>query len=154
MDKEKDTSHVLQELQNVTSLTESLKVINNNDGNFTDMTFSKYFNQYLASNQTLKLSNIVNDSGLTRTYGYAVVNGEKKGSRDRIIALCFAAGMTFDETNHALKYAGHNELYARGKRDAVIIAAINTRNNPSSNCKTVTDLSILLDEMGFEPLDI
>ena len=154
MKEEKSTDAVLKRLNSVTTLSEGLKTISANDDSFVDMSFSDYFNQYLANHQSLKLSTIIKDSGVSRQYAYDVVNGVKSASRDRIIALCFAAGMNLNETNHALIYAKHNALYARSKRDANIIVAINSKSIGSKTCLTATDLSILLDEQGQEPLDI
>ncbi len=154
MQKEKDTASVLQSLKNVTTLSAGLNAISQNTGNFTEMSFSDYFNRYLADHQDLKLSAIIKDSGVSRQYAYDVINGIKSASRDRIIALCFAAGMDLDETNHALIYAHHNTLYAKNRRDAVMIVAITSKAGGSNACSSVTDLSILLDEQGHDPLNI
>lgn len=154
MQKEKDTASVLQSLKNVTTLSGGLSAISENDCNFVEKSFSQFFNQYLADHQNLKLSTIIKDSGVSRQYAYDVINGVKSASRDRIIALCYAAGMDLEETNHALIFAKHNALYAKNRRDAVIIVAITSKTNGSNACLTATDLSMLLDEEEQEPLDI
>ena len=154
MEKEKETSEVLQELNNVTTLSSGVNMINSNDIDFTYTSFTDFFNKYLSEHQDLKLSTIVKDSGLSRQYAYAIINGERSGNRDRIIALCFAAGMNLDEINHALIYAKHPALYAKNKRDALIILAINSKQRGSQEYLTSTDLSIFLDEQDQPPLDI
>ncbi len=154
MQKEKDTASVLQSLKNVTTLSDGLNAISENYNSFVEMSFSQFFTQYLADHQDLKLANIIKDSGVTRQYAHDVIKGVKSASRDRIIALCFAAGMDLDETNHALIFAKHTALYARNPRDAVVIVAIRSKMSGSKACLTATDLSILLDEQEHEPLDI
>ena len=154
MQKEKDTAFVLNELNNATTLSSGLNMINNDTIEFKNLSFSDFFNNYISEHQELKLANIIKDSGLSRQYAYDIINGKRAGSRDRIIALCFAAGMDLNVTNHALKNAKHHELYAKDKRDAIIILAINSKRNGSHDYVTATDLSILLDEQNQEPLNI
>ncbi len=154
MREEKDTAMVLEELNNATSMRKGLHSIEENNDNFVKISFGEYFNRYQANHSELKLADIIRDSGLDRKYAYAVANDTRKANRDKIIALCFAAGMNLDEMNHALIYAGHNALYARDKRDALIILAINGKCRGDKDYVTATDLSILLDENGQEPLDI
>ena len=153
MQEEKDTACVLEEIKNA-ALSGGLNVIKANENNFKDISFSKFFNDYLASHQNLKLSSIINDSGITRQHAHAIINGDKNGNRDKIIALCFAAGMNLDETNHALIYAKHSALYSKDRRDSYIIYAITKKETGSREYVTATDLSILLDEEGQSPLDI
>ena len=50
-------------------------------------------------------------------------NGEFT-EEDKLIALCFGMMLDIDETDDLLKYAGYNPLYARNKRDSIIIFAI------------------------------
>ena len=154
MREEKDTSKVLEELNNATSLRKGLSSIEENKDNFLNVSFGAYFNRYLANHSERKLADIIRDSGLDRKYAYAVANDTRNANRDKIIALCFAAGMNQDEMNHALIYAGHNALYARNKRDAIIILAINSKCRGDKEYVTATDLSIFIDEQGQEPLDI
>lgn len=154
MDKKKNTEFVLNELNNAHSISKGLKTIENNQELFHDKSFSSYFNDYLANHQELKTAQIIKDSCLSRKYAYEIINGTKKASRDRIIALCFAAHMNLDEVNHALIYAGHNQLYAKNMRDAVIILVINQSYRGNSEYKTITELNILLDEQNQIPLDI
>ena len=47
--------------------------------------------------------------------------------RDLILRLCIAGHFSLDETNRALKLYGMSELYAKEKRDACIIVAVNNR---------------------------
>ena len=154
MRKEKDTTFILNELNSAKSLSEGMKKMSELNDSFTSMSFSDYFNEFLGSHQRKSLSDIVRDSGLSRQYAYDVINGKKNANRDKIIALCLSANMNLEETKHSLIYAGHNELYSRNKRDATIILVINAKQSGSKDYPTVTDVSIFLEEKGFEPLDI
>lgn len=154
MKKEDDTAFVLEELNNATTLSGGLNAISCNEESFCDICFRDFFNQYLANHRNIKLANIIKDSGLSRQYAYQILNGTKKANRDRILALCFAAGMNLDEINHALIYAKHNPLYAKNKRDAIIIVAINSKCRGANDYATATDLSLLLDEQGQTALVI
>ena len=153
MQEEKDTACVLEEIKKAAT-SGGLKGIKANENNFKELSFSKFFNDYLASHQDLKLSSIINNSGITRQHAHAIINGDKNGNRDKIIALCFAAGMNLGETNHALIYAKHSALYSKDRRDSYIIYAITKKETGSREYITATDLSLLLDEEGQAPLDI
>lgn len=60
-------------------------------------------------------------AGLNRAYVGNIVRGRNNDpSRDVLIAICLAIGTTVDEVQHLLRYAGHNPLYVRRKRDVII----------------------------------
>ena len=63
-------------------------------------------------------------SGIARTYYYQILDGTRHPGRDKVIILCLAAELSLDQTQKGLILAGHNPLYARSKRDAVLIYAI------------------------------
>lgn len=150
---EKDTEFYLNKLNSAKSTSEGLNIINDSSLEYSSHSFSEFFNEYLGLHPELKLSDIVRASGLSRQYAYEVINGNKNASRDKLIALCFAAGMNLCETDHALTYAKVGKLYAKDKRDAVLMLAIKMKSH-ENNCKNVTELNILLDEQGQDPLDI
>jgi len=154
MREEKDTSMVLEELNNATTLKKGISSIEENKDNFVKISFGDFFNRYLADHKDLKLADIIRDSGLSRQYAYSVADGTKNASRDRIIALCFAAGMNKDEMDHALIHAGHSALYPKDNRDAYIIVAIASKCRGDKEFRTADDLSLFLDEQGQDPLDI
>ncbi|MCR5848092.1 MAG: hypothetical protein K6G75_08240 [Lachnospiraceae bacterium] len=152
--KEPITKDVLDELNNAKTTKEGLSIIENKVEAYPDMTFKNFFDNYLAAHQNITLAEIINRSNVSRNYAYEVIGGKKKGGRDKIIALCFAAGMNYDETNHALKYSGNNELYAKNNRDAIIIFAFNMMNNNNPDCKTIMQLNELLSKRNCAELDI
>ena len=145
---EPSTNDVLKTLENVKTASEGLNYINENVKSTPDMTFKAFFDKFLADHPEKSISKIATDARLSRTYGYEIINGSKKGSRDKIIALCFSAGMNLNEANHALTYSGNSQLYAKNSRDAVIILAFNQRKTYNS----VMKLNDLLVENGFDEL--
>ena len=85
---------------------------------------SDYLNEYIGK-KGLLVSDIVKNSGLSRDYAYAILNGNRKNpTKDRIIALCLAIHMNLVETQRALKICGM-VLYSKNKRDAALIICIN-----------------------------
>lgn len=80
-------------------------------------------------------------------YGYKLLSEQKHTrQRDVILRLCFASHLTLDEMQRALKLYGLAPLYARTRRDAVLMIAANTEQY---DIQSVNDL---LTEHGMEPL--
>ena len=85
---------------------------------------SDYLNEYIAK-KNLLVADVVKNSCMSKDYAYALLNGNRKNpTKDRIIALCLAIGMSLLETQRALKICGM-VLYSKNKRDAAIIICIN-----------------------------
>lgn len=71
--------------------------------------------------------------------GYKLLAEEKRTKqRDYILRICYATGMTLDETQRALTLYGMAPLYARIPRDAVLMIAFNQHKG------NVFDVNILL----------
>lgn len=72
----------------------------------------------------LERKDVVVKSGLNGTYPYQIFDGKKTAGRDKLIQLAFGFPLSLDETQHLLKYGGHNELYVKVKRDAYVMFAL------------------------------
>ena len=83
------------------------------------------------------------NSQIERTYVAHILNGDRKLSREACIALALSGKFTLDEANTLLKYAGHNQLYARDPRDGVLIFAF-------AKGLTVLDTNYELHELGLD----
>lgn len=80
-------------------------------------------------------------------YGYKLLSGEKvTRQRDVILRICYAAKLTLEETQTALKKYGMMELYPRVKRDSLLMVIFNER--PGS----IIDVNETLKNNGLEPL--
>ena len=84
---------------------------------------------------------------ISEGYGYKLLSGEKHTKqRDVILRVCYGAGFSLRETQIALKKYGMPELYAKDKRDVLIMIAFNERPG------NIIDLNTMLKEHGLEPL--
>lgn len=86
-------------------------------------TFAEYFNTYLTSHQILD-AEVIKRSLIPRTYAYQILNGTKNPGRNKVLALCIAAKMNYEETGRALALADVGKLYPRRKDDSIIIFAL------------------------------
>lgn len=85
--------------------------------------------QQLMDEKGISVSMITKRIDTSASNIYKFINGEKKGSKDFMIRLACAVGMTVEETNCLLKYAGFSRLYAKDKRDALIIYGMEHNKN-------------------------
>lgn len=69
----------------------------------------------------LKRAAVIKAAGLNETFGYQIFKGERQGSRNKMLQLAFAMGLSLQETNRLLQAARVNELYPKDRRDAIII---------------------------------
>lgn len=141
-DAEITTGRLVDILQNVKSEKDAAKFIQEHTVG-TYHSFPEYFNDYIVRNQ-LDLSQVKERSGISRNYIYNILNGDRKPGRDKILALCIAAGMTFSEINKGLRIAGEGTLYPKNERDARIVIAVNNRIN------NIVELNLLLEEAGLD----
>lgn len=108
-------------------------------------TLSSYFEDYIKEHGLTK-KDLVRNSLLDRTYGYQILSGMRTPSRDKILALCLAAKMSFPEIQRALEIAKEGILYPKEPRDAAIILCIH------NNMYNVSDINMYLDQNGFSPI--
>lgn len=83
--------------------------------------------EYLTSlleDKGLERPAVIKEAGIDATFGYQIFKGSRGASRDKVLAICLVMGCNLRETNRALKVSGSNELYARNRRDVIIIYAI------------------------------
>ena len=110
--------------------------IRNATGNMITSSLSEHLN-LLLSQKGIKKADVVRGSLLDRAYVYQIFSGEKTPSRDKLIAIAFGLKLSDDETQKMLKISGNRELYARDKRDALILFALQHK-------KTIWDTNELL----------
>ncbi len=108
------------------------------------LSFSEYFSAYLRTHNLLE-SEVIHNSQIQRNYAYQILNGTKNPGRDKVLALCLAANMTYEDTQRALGLADVGKLYPRRTRDSIIIFALERQLN-------IQQTNELLFEEGEEPL--
>lgn len=87
---------------------------------YQDLTFSGYL-EHLMQSKDLKKPQVIKASGLGESFAYQIFAGYKNPSRDKLLALAIGMQLTFPECQRFLKLAGVSELYAKNRRDAVLI---------------------------------
>lgn len=85
-----------------------------------DMDLSGYLGQLLRQKCRRKID-VIHDANLNETFGYQIFSGDRHPSRNKTLQLAFAMPCTVRETQRMLKHAGSNELYAKNRRDAIIL---------------------------------
>lgn len=78
----------------------------------------------LLDEKGLVRSKVVGESGVGDTYGYQIFTGLRHPGRDKLLQVLLPMGCTLQEVNRALQAGGHNELYPKNRRDAIIIFCI------------------------------
>lgn len=110
--------------------------------------FNVYLSGILTENR-ISISRLIEQSSINRNYGYNIIGGSRKNpSRDKVLALCIGAEMTYEQTQEALDMAKAGRLYHKDPRDIHIAAAINRK------IRNVLDLNLILEKNDLNPLDV
>ena len=108
--------------------------------------FSVYIKNILASKKITQQTVFLN-ADIPERYGYKLLSGEKRTKqRDIILRICYAAELSLEETQRALKKYGMAELYAKFQRDALLMIIFNERPG------NIIEVNSLLKQNGMEPL--
>lgn len=105
--------------------------ISDNEDRFVSVTFSDFLSEMLQKYGTTKAEIFKRADMTGDNYGYEMFNkdNKKKFSRDKVIRLALGFPLSIDETQKALKLSGSNPLYARNKRDSIIMIGIHKGMN-------------------------
>ena len=117
-----------------------------NAGSLNEEEFTVYVKNIL-SEKKIKLSKVFLLADITERYGYKLLSGEKRTrQRDIILRICYAAEMSLEQTQRALKKYEMPQLYAKQPRDALLMIIFNERPGD------IIDVNEILNEHGMEPL--
>jgi hypothetical protein len=100
----------------------------------------------LLEKHDLKKSQCIEVANLQRNYGYQIFSGERTPSRDKLLALCFAMHLTLDEIHALLCSTGYADLYAKNKRDSILIFGITKE-------LSLIEINELLYELGEDVIE-
>ncbi len=107
-----------------------------------------YYMKNVLAEKRIKLKDVYIAADVSESYGSKIIRMEKHTkNRDFIIRLCIGGHFSWKQTDKALRLYGFNELYAKNKRDACIIVALNNR---IFDLYRVNDM---LEEQGLSPLE-
>ena len=80
--------------------------------------FRQYFHS-LPAVQNMDSGDLIQKSGLERSYYYQVMKGTRRPGRDKVLRLCMGAGLTLRQTTRALELSGNAPLYPKNRRDII-----------------------------------
>ena len=101
----------------------------------------------IINNRKFQYKDMYSFAGVSEKYGEKILNMEKHTkNRDLIIRFCIAGHFLLNEINTALKLYNMKPLYAKDKRDACIIVAVNNRKY------NLCDIDNMLEKQGFVKL--
>ena len=80
-----------------------------------------YYLTLLFSRKNVTKAALAKNACMSEVYLHQVFAGKRNPSRNRIICICFGLGASLEETQNFLKHCGHAQLYAKSKRDAIVI---------------------------------
>lgn len=95
--------------------------------------------QELLAEKGLKQADVVREASLNPTFGWQVFVGQRGASRNKVLQIALAMRLELREANRLLKIAGHNELYCKVRRDAIIIFCIDKRYTLQETNETLYD---------------
>lgn len=110
-----------------------------------DLDFVSYLEACLEK-KDLKKSKVIEKTNLQKNYAYQICNGTKKGSKEKIIQLALAMRLNLHDTNNLLSLSNNGLLYAKVKKDAILIYALQHHYN-------LFKTNELLFAHGFDALD-
>lgn len=125
---ENETVELMRILKNIDDesyLDEFVKITSTN---FSDLSLPNFF-QNICKEKGISKSDLIKNAEIDRTYGYQILNGTKKPSRDKLLKLCISASLDIEESNKALKLGNVGQLYPKNPRDSIIIFGINKKLN-------------------------
>lgn len=88
-----------------------------------ELDMAAFLNAKLAE-KGLRKSKVIKAAQLNETFGYQIFSGQRKAGRDKVLALAFALGLDLKEARQLLAHANVGDLYAKNRRDAIIMFCI------------------------------
>ena len=116
----KETDDLKQQLMQTADLDSFLS---ENSGNFNDKTIQELINALYVKTDMTK-AELARRSGVSTVYLHQLFSGRRNPSREKLICIAIGLGASLDETQEMLRRSGFAELYAKDKRDAIIIFGI------------------------------
>lgn len=129
----KETKEMLEQLKTAESLDGYLR---ENEDQLVDGTIREQLETALRETGLSK-AEVLRRAEINDIYGYQLFAGSRKPSRDKLIALCIGMSLTLDRTQALLKATGFAPLYAKNKRDSILIFGI-------QNNQTVLEINTAL----------
>lgn len=94
--------------------------LSENEGEFTERGLQELLGR-LFDRRGISKAALAQESGMSEIYLHQIFAGRRSPSRGRLISLSFGLRATLEETQELLRRASLARLYARRRRDAIII---------------------------------
>ncbi len=139
----KNTEILFNEIKESTNIYTFLQ---ENTNSFNKMSFGSYLTSLLEIKK-IKKTSLLYITGLSKSFIYAILKGDRLPSRDTVINLGFCIEANLEEMHQLLKYSGHMPLYAKDHRDAIMIFGIKQKMSLTKVNDILYDLNI--DMVGW-----
>lgn len=84
----------------------------------------QYYLADLLNEHHISSAEFIRQMNIERSYGYQILNGNRKPSREILIKAAILLQLSLDETQRLLKIGNRNILYPRIKKDAIAVFSI------------------------------
>ena len=117
---QKETEDIRRELAEAPNLEEYLS---ENQEYFSNKSVPELLDE-LYHKTDLSKAELARRSGMSSVYLHQIFSGRRNPSRDKLICLSIGMGSDLEDVQTLLRRCGFAELYAKDKRDAVILYGI------------------------------
>lgn len=112
---------------------------------FLDEDIRQFFDDLLEETGQKK-GDVIRKANLSRTYGYQLMEGRRRGKRDYYLLLALAMSLDLKTTQRMLSVTRCGPLHPLIKRDAAVIFSINHGYD-------IMQTYSFMSSLGLEPLD-
>lgn len=117
----KDTTELMDALKKCSEFGE---YYSENRESMVRSTLAEYLNK-LADEKNIKKNEVFGKAEISEVYGYQIFSGQRTNpTREKLICLSVAMGLSLEETQNVLQVAGYSKLYPKNPRDCVIIYGV------------------------------
>ena len=139
--KNTKTDVLNQKLNDDISFTEFL---NENVKDFLDVPLCRYL-KVLIQKRGYTKAQVIRDSGINRRFFFDILADKRKPARNYVLRILIALKIPLKNIQWLLRATGYAQLYARDRRDSVIIYCINHRIS-------VDECNAMLKRINFEEI--
>jgi len=118
---EKSTGELERELSGCASLEHYLT--ENSGCVVREKALSEALEQIMAD-KDLRRTEVIRKSSLNDIYVHQILAGKRRPSRNKLLCLFFGMELDVDGAQQVLKRCGYPPLYAKNKRDSIILFAL------------------------------
>lgn len=136
-----ETEKILDQLSASQSLTAFFQ---ENKEAFDLLSIGEYIELELKSRKMTKAS-IIRKSGINKRFFYDILSGKKSPNRRYIVRILLALQVDLADAQWYLKACDYPQLYAKNRRDSIIIYCLNKK-------LTVPECNKMLNNVGLENL--